>query len=275
MSLAHPFFSGLRAPLHSAHRGGAGLYPENTMYAFRRAVELHRTDLLELDVHATSDGEVVVAHDATLERCTDGSGPLAALRWSELSRLDAAFHTPLQGRGITVPRLLEVLRAFPAIRLNVEVKNAAAVQPFVDLVKSEDVLSRLCIGSEHDEVAALDADTVGVEGLSYSWPPAQLVEALPGGCFFFPANALAAFVLPTKAGEPPQDDERYTVLDMPYVYEGVQLFDAELADIARAHDKWINVWTVNVETDMRRALADGVGGIMTDRPDVLRAVLDS
>ncbi len=257
MSLAHPFFSGLRAPLHSAHRGGAGLYPENTMYAFRRAVELHRTDLLELDVHATSDGEVVVAHDATLERCTDGSGPLAALRWSELSRLDAAFHTPLQGRGITVPRLLEVLRAFPAIRLNVEVKNAAAVQPFVDLVKSEDVLSRLCIGSEHDEVAA------------------QLVEALPGGCFFFPANALAAFVLPTKAGEPPQDDERYTVLDMPYVYEGVQLFDAELADIARAHDKWINVWTVNVETDMRRALADGVGGIMTDRPDVLRAVLDS
>ncbi len=257
MSPRHPFFEGLRAPLHSAHRGGAGLYPENTMHAFRAAVELHRTDLLELDVHATRDGEVVVAHDATLERCTDGTGDLAARTWPELSLLDAAFHTPQRGQGLTIPRFVEVLHAFPSLRLNVEVKAASAVAPFVDLVKREGVLNRLCIGSEHDELAS------------------QLVDALPGGCFFFPANALAAFVLPVKGGEAPQDDPRYTVLDMPLFWEGVQLFDAELARVAAAHSKWINVWTVNEEAQMRQAIADGVGGIMTDRPDVLRTVLDS
>jgi len=257
VSLKHPFFSGLKAPLHSAHRGGAGLYPENTMFAFRNAVELHRTDLLELDVHASADGEVVVAHDPTLNRCTDGDGELAARAWSELSKLDAGFHTAFRGQGVRLPRFIEVLNAFPRLRLNVEVKTASAVEPFVQLVKRENVLHRLCIGSEHDALAE------------------QLVDALPGGCFFFPANALAAFILPTKGGEPPTDDERYTVLDMPYFYEGVQLFDADLARVAAQHGKWVNVWTVDAPEDMRRAIADGVGGVMTDRPDVLRAVLDA
>lgn len=255
MSDVHPFLRGLEAPLHSAHRGGAGLYPENTMFAFERAVKRHRTDLLELDVHASRDGEVVVAHDPTLDRCTDGSGELAALTFAQLGRLDAGYHTKFRGQGVTMPKLLDVLRAFPSLRINVEVKTAAALEPFVALVKKEGVIDRLCIGSELDDVAAL------------------LVKALPGGCFFYPHQALAAFVLPTKAGEPPDDDGRYTVLDMPYHWEGVQLFDAALAEIARARGKWINVWTVDDPDDMRRAIADGVGGIMTDRPDVLREVL--
>lgn len=251
----HPFFRGLRAPLHSAHRGGAGLYPENTMFAFTRAVELHRTDLLELDVHASRDGEVIVAHDPTLDRCTDGSGALAALTWAQLRRLDAGFHTRFRGQGVTIPRLVEVLNAFPALRINCEVKVEDAVDPFVALVKKEGVIDRLCIGSERDDIAA------------------ELVTRLPGGCFFYPANALAAFVLPTKAGERPEDDERFTVLDMPLHWEGAQLFDAALARVAREHGKWINVWTIDDPDEMRRAIADGVGGIMTDRPDVLRQVL--
>lgn len=225
------------------------------MFAFERAVSLHRTDLLELDVHASRDGEVMVAHDATLERCTNGTGDLSALSCAELQRLDAGFHTPFRGQGVSMPRLVDVLRAFPSLRINVEVKTAGAVAPFAELVKREGVIDRLCIGSESDELAG------------------QLVDTLPGGCFFYPRDALAAFVLPTKAGEPPDDDGRYTVLDMPYHWEGVQLFDAALAEIARTHGKWINVWTVDDPADMRRAIADGVGGIMTDRPDLLREVL--
>lgn len=263
--MTHPFLSGLRAPLHASHRGGAALYPENTMYAFTRAVQAHQTDLLELDVHASSDGVVVVAHDDTLERCTDGAGRLDALPWAALSRLDAAFHftpagaegTPLRGAGVRLPTLAEVLGAFPSLRLNVEVKSASALEPFVALVRQERCLERLCIGSEHDALAA------------------ELARRLPEACLFFPRDALAAFVLPTKAGEPPDDDPRYTVLDMPYRWEGVTLFDADLARVAAARGKWINVWTVDDEADMRRCLDDGVGGIMTDRPDVLRAVLDA
>lgn len=263
--MKHPFFQGLRAPLHSAHRGGAALYPENTMLAFRAAVAEHRTDLLELDVHASKDGEVVVAHDPTLDRCTDGSGPLKELTYAELAKLDAGYRFskdagvtfPFRGRGITLPRLAEVLDAFPRLKINVELKAEEAIGPFVGLVKRfPALLDRLCIGSEHDAIAA------------------RLCEELPGGCFFYPRDALAAFVLGFKGGEL-VDDPRFTVLDMPYAYEGLVLFDRALADEAARRGKWINVWTVDDEAQMRRAIADGVGGIMTDRPDVLRAVLDA
>lgn len=263
--MTHPFLQGLKAPLHISHRGGAKRYPENTLYAFERAVRLHRTDMLELDVHATRDGVVVVAHDATLERCTDGTGPLKALAWDELHRLDAAFHftplgqtgTPLRGQGIGLPRLADVLAAFPGLRINVELKDADAVGPFVDLLRGTRELDRLCIGSEHDAIGD------------------ELTRVLPGACHFFPTNALASFIFAVKAGERPEDDGRYLVLDMPYEWEGLVVFDAELARVAASMGKWVNVWTVDDPAQMRQAIADGVGGVMTDVPDVLRAVLDS
>jgi glycerophosphoryl diester phosphodiesterase len=256
--MKHAFFTGLVSPLHISHRGGAGLYPENTMFAFERAVRVHHTDMLELDVHATADGQIVVVYDDTLDRCIDGSGPLAAHTFAELSKLDAGFHFPgARGQGATIPLLKTVLDAFPGLRINVEVKTASAVDPFVALMAREDVLDRLCIGSEQDALGE------------------ELVRRLPDACHFFPRDALAAFILPTKAGEPPDDTGRYTVLDMPLHWESVKLFDADLAAVARAHGKWINVWTVDDEADMRQAIADGVGGIMTDRPDVLRRVLAS
>jgi glycerophosphoryl diester phosphodiesterase len=235
------------------------------MYAFRRAVETYRTDLLELDVRATTDGEVVVFHDPTLERCTDGQGALEALSWPEVSRLDAAFHfvpeggttTLLRGRGVRVPHFEELLDAFPGLRLNVEVKSEHTVEPFLRLLKRRPAdLARLCLGSEHDALAA------------------RLVERLPDACHFYPANALAALVMSLKGGGAPEDDRRYTVLDMPLRWEGMTLFDRALGDAAAALGKWVNVWTVDSPEDMRRTIAEGVGGVMTDRPDLLRAVLD-
>jgi glycerophosphoryl diester phosphodiesterase len=260
----HPFLSGLRAPLHISHRGGAKRYPENTLYAFERAVREHRTDMLELDVHASRDGVLVVAHDATLDRCTDGAGPIKEHSWAELSKLDAAFHftphggagTPLRGKGIGLPRLSDVLAAFPGLRINVELKDAFALAPFVDLVRETRELDRLCIGSEDDALAE------------------ELVRALPAACHFYPANALATFVFAVKSGEAPPDDPNYAVLDMPYEWEGAVVFDAELARAAAARGKWVNVWTVDDPAKMRAAIMAGVGGIMTDVPDVLREVLD-
>lgn len=262
MTLA--FLKGLTAPLHIAHRGGAKRYPENTLYAFQRAVRVHRTDMLELDVHATRDGVVVVAHDATLERCTDGAGRIQDHTWDELRGLDAAFHftpagsvgTPLRGHGIGLPRLVDVLDEFPGLRLNVEVKDAHALPHVIDLVRSSPALDRLCLGSEHDAIGE------------------ELSRALPQACHFFPTNALASFVFAVKAGERPEDDGRFQVLDMPYVWEGMVVFDAALARAAAKLEKWVNVWTVDDPAQMRRAIADGVGGVMTDVPDVLRDVLD-
>jgi glycerophosphoryl diester phosphodiesterase len=234
------------------------------MEAFRRAVDLHRTDMLELDVRATTDGEVVVFHDPTLERCTDGHGPIEALSYAELQRLDAAFHfcpaggsgTPFRGQGVRVPRLTEVLDAFPRLRLNVEVKSEAALGPFVALMRARpSELERLCIGSEVDDLAA------------------ALSSQLPDACLFYPANALGAFIMSVHTDEL-EDDPRYTVLDMPLVWEGVTIFGETVAQVAQARQKWVNVWTVDDPSAMRAAISAGVGGIMTDRPDILRAVLD-
>ncbi len=258
----HPFFTGLRAPLHISHRGGALLAPENTLLAFERAVASYRTDMLELDVHVTRDGEVVVAHDPTVDRCTDGSGALAELTWADVARLDAGFHftdpngVPFRGRGARIPRLGEVLGAFPSVRLNIELKDERGLDAFATLLGEARCLDRVCIGSEHDVVGR------------------ALTERLPDALHFYPRDALAAFVLPIRGGDEPEDDGRYTVLDMPLTYFEVRLFDERLAREARRRGKWVNVWTVDDPTEMRALVAEGVGGIMTDRPDLLRQVLD-
>src|SRR3954469_1638128 len=119
--MRHPFFAASR-PLVFAHRGGSALAPENTIAAFDNGLALG-ADGLELDVHLSRDGMVVVHHDATLERTTNGSGPLAALTADELARLDAGYH--FEGfRGLTggVPRLDAVLARYREARVIVELK---------------------------------------------------------------------------------------------------------------------------------------------------------
>ncbi|WP_163996860.1 glycerophosphodiester phosphodiesterase [Pyxidicoccus caerfyrddinensis] len=262
-----PFLRGLRPTLHISHRGGAALAPENTLEAFRQAVERYRTDMLELDVHLTRDGEVVVAHDATLERCTDGTGPLAALTLAELKRLDAGFHfSPDEGRtfsfrgqGVRIPTLREVLRAFPALRLNIELKpDVPGIEDvFAGLLKEEGALERVCMGSEQDVVGE------------------RLAARLPDACHFYPRDALAAFVIALRGGETPPEDPRFTVLDMPLYFGDIRLVDPAFLRECAARGKWVNVWTVDDATEMEQLLQEGVGGIMTDRPDLLRQRMDA
>ncbi|RKI14192.1 glycerophosphodiester phosphodiesterase [Corallococcus sp. AB030] len=261
------FLDGLKPTLHIAHRGGALLAPENTLEAFQRAVHTHRTDMLELDVHLSRDGEVIVAHDDTLERCTDGEGPLAALTLAQLRKLDAGHRFtpdegrtfPFRGQGVRLPTLREVLRAFPTLRLNVELKpdvpGAEAV--LARLLTEEAALGRVCLGSEQDVIAE------------------RLHEELPDACHFYPRDALAAFVLALKAGEAPPEDARYSVLDMPLYFGEVRLVDDALLKAAAERGKWINVWTVDDPAEMDRLIQEGIGGIMTDRPDLLRQRMDA
>ncbi|CAM4480787.1 glycerophosphodiester phosphodiesterase [Corallococcus exiguus] len=261
------FLDGLKPTLHIAHRGGALLAPENTLEAFQRAVHTHRTDMLELDVHLSRDGEVIVAHDDTLERCTDGEGPLAALTLAQLRKLDAGHRFtpdegrtfPFRGQGVRLPTLREVLRAFPTLRLNVELKpdvpGAEAV--LARLLTEEAALGRVCLGSEQDVIAE------------------RLHKELPDACHFYPRDALAAFVLALKAGEAPPEDARYSVLDMPLYFGEVRLVDDALLKAAAERGKWINVWTVDNPAEMDRLIQEGIGGIMTDRPDLLRQRMDA
>ena len=263
--MRHPFLEGLRPTLHIAHRGGALLAPENTLAAFRAAVERWHTDMLELDLHATRDGELVVSHDPTLQRCTDGHGRIADHTLAELERLDAGFHFtldggrthPFRGQGVGIPTFREVLRAFPGVRLNVEVKaEAQGVEKTVaELIRSEGAVRRVCLGSELDPLGE------------------RLVEAAPEVCAFYPRDALTQLVLAIKSGAEPPDDPRYQVLDMPLDYGEVRLVDAPFVEATTRLGRWVNVWTIDDPATMRALVAIGVGGIMTDRPDLLREVL--
>ena len=266
MRRAHPFLDGLRPTLLIAHRGGAALRPENTLPAFEHALHAHGADVLELDVHLSRDGELVVAHDATLERCTDGEGPLAERTWLELQRLDAGFHFspdggrsfPFRGRGVRQPSLRDVLRAFPGARLNLEAKpDVPGVEDaLARLLRDEGAVGRVCVGSELDAVAE------------------RLVRALPEACHFYPRGALEALVGALQAGATPPDDPRYQVLDVPLEWEGTRIVDAALLQAAAGMGKWVNVWTVDAPEQLAELVAQGVGGVMTDRPDVLRRALE-
>ena len=120
----HPYLAG--SPLLIAHRGGAGLAPENTLAAFKNAVDSWGTDMLEMDVRSTKDGEMVVVHDATVDRTTDGTGRVSDLAYAQLQDLDAGFkfegpegNPPFRGRGVKIPRFEEVLEEMPGVRLRI------------------------------------------------------------------------------------------------------------------------------------------------------------
>jgi len=264
----HPFLKGLSPTLLIAHRGGAALWPENTLLAFQRAVADFRTDMLELDVHRTRDGVLVVSHDPTVDRCTDGQGALNALPLAEVQRLDAGHRFspdggrtfPFRGKGLRLPTFREVLDAFPSLRLNVDVKvdEPGIEDDFARVLREASAVDRVCFGSEHDALAD------------------RLHRALPEGCLFYPRDALTALVmaLHQEPEAPPPDDARYTVLEMPLYFGDVRLVSPGFVEACTRLGKWVYVWTINDEVEMKHLVRARVGGIMTDRPDLLRRVLD-
>ena len=265
-SPGHRFFQNLAPTLHIAHRGGSALAPENTLAAFQLAVNRYRTDMLEIDIQQTLDGVLVISHDATLERCTDGEGPIASHSLSQIQRLDAGYwfspqsgkSFPFRGQGVRIPTLAEALCAFPTLRFNIDLKTSTGdqVSAFSRVIREEGATDRICCGTESDELAAI------------------LFEALPDACHFYPRQGLTDLILAVRAGETPALDPRFAVLDMPYAYQEIPLIDAQLLEAAKRLGRWVNVWTVDEPARMRELIGLGVGGIMTDRPDLLRQALD-
>jgi glycerophosphoryl diester phosphodiesterase len=189
----HPYLAG--APLLVAHRGGSLLAPENTIAAFRMARDSWWADMLELDVRLTSDGEVVVIHDATVDRTTDGSGPVADFTLAQIQGLDAGYRFvdqagthAFRGSGVTIPRLDEVLTAFPNMRLNVETKEASVAGPLVELIARHEAEHRVLVAAEFESSRKDARGYRGPWGASYGqallfW----LLHWLPGGSPYTPA----------------------------------------------------------------------------------------
>lgn len=264
--MPHPFFEGLVATVHISHRGGAALAPENTVEAFRLAVEAYDTDILELDLQQTRDGVLVVAHDETVDRCTDGRGRIETLALTEIQALDAGYRFtrdggrtfPFREKGIQIPTFSEVLCVFPRTRMNVDLKVDRPGIEFAlaEAIRTSNAEERVCCGSEMDALAE------------------RIAQALPDACRFYPKNAGEEFVRMAMQGVSPPLDERYRVLDIPLFHGQMRLITPFLLEVAARCGRWINVWTVDDVLEMRRLRFEGVGGIMTDRPDLLRRVLN-
>lgn len=248
------------APLLIAHRGGAALAPENTLLAFRRAIDWWRADILEMDVQPTRDGEAVVFHDPTLDRTTDGSGPIAERTLAEIRELDAGFRfspdgrtTPFRGAGAAISTLMEVLLACPGIRVNVEIKDARAADAVAEAIRRT--------RSDHRVLVAAGKRANRGRRRSGSWPISASEEELRA---FYIAHGLRA----TGVFIPGVD-----ALQLPEMHEGRRILSERLVADAHAANLPVHVWTVDTEADMRRLLDWGVDGIVTDRPDILARVL--
>ena len=234
-------------PLAFAHRGGAAEGDENTAEAFSRAI---RTGFryVETDAHATSDGVPVVFHDETLARLTGEAGRIADLTWKDLA-------TVRIGGAAAVPRLDEVLGAWPAIRFNVDVKSDDAAGPVVEAVRAAKAQERVLLASFDDDRLARVRELAGpavATSLGRRAVARLRLASWAGLRLRVPPSAVAAQV-PVRHG-------RITVVDRRFV--------------AAAHRSGlqVHVWTIDDAAEMHRLLDLGVDGIMTDRVEVLAAV---
>jgi glycerophosphoryl diester phosphodiesterase len=251
-------------PLFFAHRGGAALAPENTLPAYENGLR-YGADALELDIHNTRDGEIVVFHDDTLDRTTDGSGPLAALTLDELRRLDAGFRFttdggqtyPWRGKGVSISTLREVFERFPQTRINIEMK--------VNDAEGERRLARLLLDNSWGDWALVG---------SFHTDALQRFRALCEGHIATSASARETrnFLLGVLVRQTQRMRPTYDALQVPEVYRGIRVVSPTSIRLAHGLGLDVHVWTVDDREAMERLLDWGVDGLMSDRPDTLAEV---
>jgi glycerophosphoryl diester phosphodiesterase len=249
-------------PLAIAHRGGSKERPENTLEAFQAAVDLGYR-YLETDAQLTRDGVLVAFHDESLDRVTDASGPVSALSLAEVRSADAGYRFsadagrtfPHRGRGLRIPTLEEVLTAWPQARLNIDAKTDRVVAPLVRLLDRLGACDRVCIGSFSDRRLRR------LRRLSRG----QICTSMGRGAVALARSASLRGWMPSLGGD---------CLQVPTVQWGVRVVDAALIRAAHRRGLQVHVWTIDDRGEMGRLLDLGVDGIMTDRPSLLREVLE-
>ena len=262
----HPFFTQfVRNPLVMAHRGGGGLWPENTLYAFERAVALG-VDVLEMDVHSTADGELVVIHDSTVDRTTDGTGTVQDLTLAEVRALDAAYRWssddgttyPYRGQGITVPALEEVFATFPTQAMNVEIKQIepSITAPLCRMIRDYGMEDKILVASFHAEV--IEAFREECPEVATSASESEVIV------LFVLSNTFLGAAYSTTAQSAQVPEHR----------SGLHVLTPSLVDTSHKRNLQVHAWTINEVDDMHRLLDLGVDGIITDYPGRLLELLD-
>jgi len=242
-----------------AHRGASAYAPENTMEAFRLAVKMG-ADAIELDVHLTSDDQLAVIHDETLDRTTDLSGPVQQRTMKQLRRADAGFaftssdgSTPFRGKGLHIPTLSEVLEWLPdGVGLVVEVKAPEATDVTVEALRGSRVRAAGAVSLISFEEKAIDRAH-------------ELDPTLPTGYLLVPSQTF-------ESGLAYAVEHGHTAV---HPYEGDLGLDPapELAE-ALAFGRQVGCYVVNDPDRMKHLAAFGLWGFVTDRPDLGRETMD-
>jgi glycerophosphoryl diester phosphodiesterase len=259
----HPYFTPKRF-LVIAHRGGPNLGPEHTLYTFQRAVDLG-VDVLEMDVHSTKDGHLVILHDETLDRTTDGTGRVGDQSPAEIKKLDAAYRWspdngrshPLRNQGIQIPTLPEVFAAFPDTRMNIEIKG-----PRPQVIPSMCGLIRDYQMSAKALVASFDAERLR-----------RFRSLCPEVATSAGTSEAILFYLLQKVHLESVYSPRIQALQVPEKYGDVHVVGRSFLKAALARNLRVQVWTVNDADSMEQLLTLGVDGIMTDDPQQLLEIL--
>ena len=251
-------------PMVIAHQGGEGLRPSNTLIAFENAVALG-VDVLEMDVHSTADGALVLIHDDTVDRTTDGTGRVNDFTLAELQQLDAGEYwtaddgatTPYRGQGVRIPTLDEVLTAFPQMKFNIEIKQ---VEPSIaaslcEALRAHDLTDRTLVASFHptamNEFRAACPE-VASSMVEDEIRPFFILNTIFLGALYSPPGA--AFQVPEYSGS-------------------LHVLTPRFVRGAHGNNVAVHPWTIDDPADMARFLDMGVDGIITDRPDLMIEVI--
>jgi glycerophosphoryl diester phosphodiesterase len=235
--MMHPFFAASR-PLVFAHRGGAALAPENTMSAFDNGVALG-ADGLELDVHLSRDGVVVVHHDRVLDRTTTLRGPVADRTAAELV-------------SAGVPSLEDVLARHRGVRVIVEIKrnDAAMASAVVDTLRQSGALERVCVGSFGTRVL-------------------RQVRRLEPRVATSASREEVRWALYRSWCRWPVSRVAYMGYQVPEVAGTTRVVSPRFVEYAHHAGLGVHVWTVDDVDAARRLIGWGVDALITDRPDVI------
>ena len=259
----HPYFDPDRFRV-IAHRGGAGLWPENTMIALKNAHALG-VDILEIDLRATQDMVPVLLHDRSVDRTTNGTGKVAEKTLEELEQLDAGYrwtkdkgHTfPFRNQGITIPTLEHVFQALPTARYNIELKSKQAklLNEVSRLIEAYGMSTRvLCVSGSHSAIADFRL-------LS---PDVATAASMREG--------LTLYLLGNLGIESMYSPDAFAFQVPEHIF-GVRVLTPAVIAAAHALNCEIHVWTINSADEMRRFVDAGVDGIITNFPDRLIGVL--
>ena len=261
--ITHPLLKRLSKPVTIAHQGGNKVYPDESLLAFTNAINMG-IQVIELDIHRTKDGVIVINHDPTIDRLTDGTGLIREMSWLELQQVDGAYNWsldgltyPYRGKGIKILSLIEMMDTFPQQVYDIEIK-----QHDPPLEKDLcDLLRKYGVAADQAIIASFRDETV-----------ARFHDICPEVAISLPVNQGTVLYILSRIGL-----ERLLPLDavvaqLPTTFStklGKLELDRRYIEAFSKGDRQVWVWTVNDSIEMKRLVNMGAHGIITDRPDIL------